>query len=162
MDLYQSGRSLIYILIKKIIYRMVEIRNVLAVTIHWKDRKDIYGKEEQEDQLLFIPLCYLIQEHSITSWLLDRYYRDGYIFNNHLFFFSLIHVTDWLKTIVNLAGGISPKNTDGFDQWSTITSKEPKENVRKEFIYDYVVNKKNSKQIHAAIRSDLQNNFYEK
>ena len=68
-------------------------------------------------------------------------------------------MTDWLKTIVNLAGGISPTNTDGIDQWSTITSKEQKENARKEFIYDYAVNEKNRKQINAAIRSDLHRNF---
>ena len=54
------------------------------------------------------------------------------------YFYSLIHATDWLTTIVNLAGGITPSNTDGIDQWSTITSKQPKENARIEFIYEFV------------------------
>jgi len=34
---------------------------------------------------------------------------------------QLIHVTDWFPTIVNLAGGTTGLNLDGFDQWSTIS-----------------------------------------
>ncbi|XP_063601652.1 arylsulfatase B-like [Penaeus indicus] len=33
---------------------------------------------------------------------------------------KLIHVTDWYKTFMGLAGGEAPKDTDGFDQWSAL------------------------------------------
>ena len=40
---------------------------------------------------------------------------------------DLMHVTDWLPTLVNLAGGnISTGNIfDGFDQWNTLQNMEP-------------------------------------
>ena len=39
---------------------------------------------------------------------------------------DLIHITDWLPTLVNLTGGNIPDMTylDGFDQWSTLQNKE--------------------------------------
>lgn len=36
---------------------------------------------------------------------------------------DLIHVTDWLPTIVNLAGGSVPNHVDGVDQWDTLQNK---------------------------------------
>jgi len=36
---------------------------------------------------------------------------------------DLIHVTDWLPTIVNLAGGSVPNHVDGVDQWNTLQNK---------------------------------------
>ncbi|XP_047480227.1 arylsulfatase B-like [Penaeus chinensis] len=41
---------------------------------------------------------------------------------------KLIHVTDWYKTFMGLAGGEAPKDTDGFDQWAALDglSKSPR------------------------------------
>ena len=33
---------------------------------------------------------------------------------------QMMHVTDWLPTIVNLAQGKITKEVDGFDQWKTL------------------------------------------
>ena len=33
---------------------------------------------------------------------------------------QMMHVTDWLPTIVNLAQGKITKEIDGFDQWKTL------------------------------------------
>ena len=40
---------------------------------------------------------------------------------------DLIHVTDWLPTLVNLAGGNVTTNQklDGVDQWNTLQNKKP-------------------------------------
>ncbi|XP_031766684.2 arylsulfatase B-like [Galleria mellonella] len=37
---------------------------------------------------------------------------------------GLFHVTDWLPTLVNVAGGNIPENIDGVNQWDTINSDE--------------------------------------
>ena len=41
--------------------------------------------------------------------------NSGRICNN------LMHITDWLPTLITIAGGsISKENIDGFDQWNTL------------------------------------------
>ena len=45
---------------------------------------------------------------------------------------DLIHVTDWLQTILSLAGVKIPENIlDGYDQWSTLQNEEasPREEI---------------------------------
>jgi arylsulfatase A-like enzyme len=42
-------------------------------------------------------------------------------------FFQLMHVTDWLPTLITAAGGNAselPDNLDGIDQWSSIRNNE--------------------------------------
>lgn len=46
----------------------------------------------------------------------------------------MIHVTDWYQTLVGLAGGVAPADTDGFDQWASLTSSAP--SPRTQFIYN--------------------------
>ena len=48
---------------------------------------------------------------------------------------ALMHVTDWLPTIVNLAKGSTSRNLalDGKDQWATITGDAP--DARTEMLY---------------------------
>lgn len=42
---------------------------------------------------------------------------------------AIIHVTDWLPTLITAAGGKPPNKIDGLDQWATITKAEqPKRN----------------------------------
>ncbi|XP_042209997.1 arylsulfatase J-like isoform X2 [Homarus americanus] len=38
---------------------------------------------------------------------------------------QLVHVTDWYKTLVGVAGGVVPEDTDGVDQWAAITGSSP-------------------------------------
>ncbi|MCL4137019.1 UNVERIFIED_CONTAM: hypothetical protein GTU68_063855 [Idotea baltica] len=47
---------------------------------------------------------------------------------------NLIHVTDWMATIVSLAGGILPPGTDSIDQWEAIARN--KTSPRREMIYN--------------------------
>lgn len=65
---------------------------------------------------------------------------------------TMVHVTDWYKTIVGLAGGVAPEDTDGFDQWEAITTGA--ESPRSSFVYniDKVTLEDNTTQINAAIR----------
>ena len=60
----------------------------------------------------------------------------------------MIHVTDWLSTIVHLAGGSQPNNTDSINQWEALTKNNS--SSRKEFVYDLLFGKNNN--IRAAIR----------
>ena len=64
----------------------------------------------------------------------------------------MIHVTDWMSTILNLAGGVPPNDTDSIDQWSLISSKDEKPSARKGFIYDYVIKRDQDNRIAAGIR----------
>lgn len=65
---------------------------------------------------------------------------------------TLLHVTDWYKTLVGLAGDVAPENTDGFDQWEAITTGT--ESPRSSFVYniDKIILDDNTTQINAAIR----------
>lgn len=47
---------------------------------------------------------------------------------------KMIHVTDWYQTLVGLAGGVAPGDTDGFDQWASLTSSAP--SPRTQLIYN--------------------------
>ena len=38
---------------------------------------------------------------------------------------DLIHITDWVPTLVNLAGGSSKAPFDGVDQWSCLSEGHP-------------------------------------
>ncbi|KAK8730859.1 hypothetical protein OTU49_007659, partial [Cherax quadricarinatus] len=38
---------------------------------------------------------------------------------------QLVHVTDWYKTLVGVAGGDTPTQTDGVDQWASFIGSEP-------------------------------------
>nr|XP_045604443.1 uncharacterized protein LOC123762130 [Procambarus clarkii] len=38
---------------------------------------------------------------------------------------QLIHVTDWYRTLVGVAGGVTPPDTDGVDQWASLTGSAP-------------------------------------
>ena len=53
---------------------------------------------------------------------------------------QMMHVTDWLPTIVNLAQGKITKEIDGFDQWKTLQGDV--ESPRKEILLniDHLVN----------------------
>lgn len=53
---------------------------------------------------------------------------------------DLMHVTDWLPTFVNLAGGsVKPNNPlDGVDQWETLQNMTP--SPRKEVLLNMVDN----------------------
>ncbi|XP_047480024.1 arylsulfatase B-like [Penaeus chinensis] len=47
---------------------------------------------------------------------------------------KMIHVTDWYQTLVGLAGGVAPADTDGFDQWASLTGSAP--SPRTQLIYN--------------------------
>ncbi|XP_068209803.1 arylsulfatase B-like [Palaemon carinicauda] len=47
---------------------------------------------------------------------------------------TLLHVTDWYATLVGLAGGSVPENTDGFDQWEALT--QDAVSPRTSFVYN--------------------------
>ncbi|KAK7075947.1 hypothetical protein SK128_003558 [Halocaridina rubra] len=38
---------------------------------------------------------------------------------------TVMHVTDWYKTLIGLSGGVAPEISDGFDQWEAITEGAP-------------------------------------
>ena len=38
---------------------------------------------------------------------------------------GLLHMVDFLPTLVNLAGGVVPANVDGKDQWASISKNQP-------------------------------------
>ncbi|KAB7507365.1 Arylsulfatase B, partial [Armadillidium nasatum] len=64
---------------------------------------------------------------------------------------SLIHTTDWMSTVVNVAGGSPPKNSDGFNQWEAINGQSNP--VRKEMIYNINYNKHRGLQAGIRIRN---------
>ncbi|XP_068209805.1 arylsulfatase B-like [Palaemon carinicauda] len=72
--------------------------------------------------------------------------KTGFVSN------TLMHVTDWYATLVGLAGGTIPENTDGFDQWEALTSGSP--SPRTSFIYniDNFIDPSNETQLNAALR----------
>ncbi|KAH8055626.1 sulfuric ester hydrolase [Aureococcus anophagefferens] len=47
---------------------------------------------------------------------------------------GLFHVTDWLPTLVRLAGGAPPRNVDGVDQYEAIFGEHPAEHPRTELL----------------------------
>ena len=47
---------------------------------------------------------------------------------------GLFHVTDWLPTLVRLAGGAPPRNVDGVDQYEAIFADRPAEHPRTELL----------------------------
>ena len=59
----------------------------------------------------------------------------------------MIHVTDWLPTFVNLAGGKVNDKIDGINQWEALMGRENP--PRKELIYNI---NDNCKLMRAAIR----------
>nr|XP_045604438.1 arylsulfatase B-like [Procambarus clarkii]XP_045604441.1 arylsulfatase B-like [Procambarus clarkii] len=38
---------------------------------------------------------------------------------------QLVHVTDWYRTLVGVAGGVSPPDLDGVDQWASLAGTAP-------------------------------------
>ncbi|XP_071529459.1 arylsulfatase B-like [Panulirus ornatus] len=38
---------------------------------------------------------------------------------------QLMHVTDWYRTLVGVAGGVVPRDTGGMDQWAAVTGAAP-------------------------------------
>lgn len=57
-----------------------------------------------------------------------------------------MHVTDWFKTLVGLAGATAPPDTDGVDQWAAITGSAP--SPRTHMIY----NIENNTDFRAGVR----------
>ncbi|XP_066957754.1 arylsulfatase B-like isoform X2 [Macrobrachium rosenbergii] len=59
---------------------------------------------------------------------------------------KLIHATDWFPTLARLGGAKAPSDTDGFDQWNSITGNEHSPRVR------MVYNIDNTEKIRASVR----------
>ncbi|XP_053649609.2 arylsulfatase B [Cherax quadricarinatus] len=59
---------------------------------------------------------------------------------------QLIHVTDWYQTLAGLAGAEAPTDTDGVDQWPTITGSVPSPRT------DMIYNIDNTTKFSAAVR----------
>ena len=47
---------------------------------------------------------------------------------------EMMHLVDWLPTLVNMAGGKEPAGTDGVNQWDMISNNE--KTARKEIVHN--------------------------
>ena len=69
-------------------------------------------------------------------------------------YFSLVHVTDWLPTLISAAGGdpptLIPSPIDGVDLWQALTAAGP--SPRTEMLYNIFPREETTNGLGAALR----------